>query len=270
MSERFLGLAKKILDEIITLAKQGRHPPRDQEGMAALEQEMVRALTALQELLLGPIDKGARDLGWWEDAVIDRLTNCFNAAHDLAFWTCRSGSRLVGKEDDEDECEHKYQRVWDQLPGEKWEDGHTTRLKTVNAVWEAVAEMFGQSSTELRPKGPSPSDKPSGPKKYLTRWQEILSVLGLDNNDTDKAKVRTLNEHYDGPIKMPKKGGQPRVDQAKLLAWWDGLEDRWSELGQKADNVKATTQASHNYGRGGTVVPGISGEEKKRRSKRPR
>src|SRR5689334_18802359 len=102
MLHQFLHLARKILGEVITLAEQGRQPPADQAGMAVLEQKVVRALTALQEVLLGPIDKAARDLGWFEDVVIERHTNCFNAAHELVYWTCRRVSTPVNE--GEDEC----------------------------------------------------------------------------------------------------------------------------------------------------------------------
>jgi hypothetical protein len=104
------------------------------------------------------------------------------------------------------------------------------------------------------------------PPEYLTCWREILGALHLANNSTNQAKVRNFIKHYGGPIKLPQKGGQPKVTKDKLLEWWNQLETRWSTSGEGM-NSAATLEDQHNYGKTGTVVPQISGHVKKRRKR---
>ena len=55
------------------------------------------------------------------------------------------------------------------------------------------------------------------------------------------------------------------MDKAKLLEWWNGLEQKFRDEKQRQRDAKATTAAQHPYGQGGIVAPGISGGVKKRR-----
>ncbi|MBN2292339.1 MAG: hypothetical protein JXM70_07940 [Pirellulales bacterium] len=114
------------------------------------------------------------------------------------------------------------------------------------------------SSTEIPPA-----------KQYLTSWREILIALSLTNNKEDREKVRSLNDKYAGPIVTPKQGAQPKVDRARLIEWWNGLESQWATgaMGSnRANNTTAMVQQKYDYGKNGTVIPDISGGVKRRRS----
>jgi len=102
------------------------------------------------------------------------------------------------------------------------------------------------------------------PVVYLFSWREILATLELRNEAENRRRVRRLNDLEEGPILFPRRGGQPKVSRAKLLAWWDRLEERWAELWHRRQDKAATVQATHPYGRTARVVPGISGSIRRR------
>lgn len=106
--------------------------------------------------------------------------------------------------------------------------------------------------------------------EMLFGWQEILDVLGRDNERRDRDRIRDLNETTSGPIAFPKlKGGQPQVPKAALVEWWnlqmqahdDAAEDRRRNDAEIAANISA----EHDYGRSGTVLPEISGSKRSRK-----
>jgi hypothetical protein len=97
-------------------------------------------------------------------------------------------------------------------------------------------------------------------------WREILDAVGQPNDDEMRNRVRNLNDIHDGPIIFGGRGSQPKVEQSKLIKWWNGLEDRFHELAARVVDKKATVAAKHNYGRDDTVVPDIAGHEKQRRT----
>jgi hypothetical protein len=104
------------------------------------------------------------------------------------------------------------------------------------------------------------------PKIYLTNWRDILVALGhKGSNKEDRERVRNLNTQYGGPIIFPGQGAQPKVDKAKLIEWWNGLEAQWEVGFNRERDVMPTVSDQHSYGKAGTVVPGISGGVKKRR-----
>jgi len=105
------------------------------------------------------------------------------------------------------------------------------------------------------------------PKQYLFGWPEILDALGRKDSKEERARIKRLNELHVGPIITPGKGGQPKVDKVTLLEWWNGLEERFAEVAQRRADAQATIQAGHEYGRDGRVLPDISGDEKRRRTK---
>jgi len=106
------------------------------------------------------------------------------------------------------------------------------------------------------------------PVEYLMNWRAILDALKLPNDEESRGKVRRLNEQFDGPIIISTQGSQPKVSKAKLLTWWNGLEDRFEELKQRRADRDGTVAEHFSYGETGTVFPGISGGEKKRREDR--
>jgi hypothetical protein len=118
------------------------------------------------------------------------------------------------------------------------------------------------------PKIQRPPDRESGDQevtRYLTSWREILIALGMRNDREDREKVRNLNTHYAGPIAIPKRGAQPKVDQEKLIAWWNGLEAQWTAGYQRGRDAKATAEVQLPYGREGIMAPEIGGVKKRRK-----
>jgi hypothetical protein len=89
----------------------------------------------------------------------------------------------------------------------------------------------------------------------------------MENNSENQRRARDLNAKYEGPITLPGRGDQPRVNRDKLLTWWNGLEERFQEIKQKQIDTQATIQDQHDYGRDGKVLPDIAGHVKKRRGK---
>jgi hypothetical protein len=112
---------------------------------------------------------------------------------------------------------------------------------------------------------------PAAPAEYLLSWRAILGAVGMKNTIADRQQLRTLNNKYEGPIIMPERGGQPKVDKGKLRPWWDGLESRWVEDRKEAEEKRRdreeATGERHSYGRNGEIVPDIGGHVKKRRTK---
>jgi len=68
----------------------------------------------------------------------------------------------------------------------------------------------------------------AAPVEWLFRWDQILPALKRKGED-ERRRIARLNENFKGPI-IPagKQGGQPMVDKAKLLTWWNALADRVS------------------------------------------
>ena len=110
------------------------------------------------------------------------------------------------------------------------------------------------------------STKPPPPKVYFTSWRELLLALDLKNTAEMQNKVRSLNKSHDGPIVLPRKGSQPKVERSVLLEWWNGLQDRFEVIRGRESDAAATTQNQHAHGKSGIVVPDIGGSIKKRRS----
>jgi hypothetical protein len=113
---------------------------------------------------------------------------------------------------------------------------------------------------------PPPAVHFTTPAVLFTSWGEILAELGLKSGD--KRKVVNLHRETPGPIVMPPKGGQPRVERNALLAWWNGFASRWEELKRRRTDRAETLRSSHRHGRDGTVLPDISGSVKRRRKDR--
>lgn len=139
---------------------------------------------------------------------------------------------------------------------------HEHRLADLNSIEAALKLLIEEGAPALRPNAIR-EDGP--PKQYLFSWPEILSALNLKNNEADRDRVRRLHDSHGGPIAMPERGAQPKVEKGALLTWWNDLEKRWHELRQREADRQGTIQPSHPYGREGTVYPELSGSERKRR-----
>ena len=114
----------------------------------------------------------------------------------------------------------------------------------------------------------SDNDKPGLPKPQLFSWREILLSLGLPNTEENRGRIRRLNKNCDGPIVLPRRGGQPFVATNKLMQWWNSLESRVDELSQRTRDRIATVESTYDYGRTGKVIPEISGSVKRRRQRK--
>ena len=107
------------------------------------------------------------------------------------------------------------------------------------------------------------------PAVYLLSWRDILDALAMKNNDENRRRVRDLNDRYEGPIIPPEQGGQPKVNKAKLLQWWEDLERQFAAKTQKDIDKQATGDEQYSYGKDGKVVPDIGGHVKKGRRRKP-
>jgi hypothetical protein len=105
------------------------------------------------------------------------------------------------------------------------------------------------------------------PKALLFGWAEILDAVGRVDDDSTRSLIARLNKETNGPIQV-KQGGKVTADKAKLIPWWNDLENRFSESEQRAQNRDATVSESYGYGKEGEVVPDIGGHVQKRRGKR--
>jgi hypothetical protein len=128
----------------------------------------------------------------------------------------------------------------------------------------AMENHDGSAPQAVMAQAPAPQHTPN---QYLMSWREILDALEMKNNPENQRRVREANQRFEGPIALPKKGGQPRVNKATLLTWWNRLEIKFMTQGE-GNNTQATVEAQHAYGREGTVVPDISGHVLKRHGKK--
>jgi hypothetical protein len=134
-----------------------------------------------------------------------------------------------------------------------------------------TGKSAGHSPSPASPQSPPPAAQPVGtlpaqsdrakPIDWLTNWQSIAVALERQNTKSTRQTIRRLNNSFDGPIRLPQQWGQPRVDRAKLIAWWNGLEQMTDERRQRQRDSQATVEEQHPFGRDGMVAPGVSGSE---------
>jgi hypothetical protein len=170
---------------------------------------------------------------------------------------------------------------WGLLEGEfALATGKTQVEINATPIAEIVAHfrpgVARQSESAIPPasEGTTTNTKPFIP---LTSWAEIISAINesLDkphfaNDEGTRTKIRSINETYHGPIRLPNgKGQQPSVNKTALLEWWATLVDKYDarrdEDARHAKDTAATVESKHNYAATGTVVPDIAGSEKRRR-----
>jgi hypothetical protein len=112
----------------------------------------------------------------------------------------------------------------------------------------------------------------------LTGWSEIIAALNeplgedpLRDNAKTRAMIRKLNTRFNGPVVLPEgQGKHPEVDKYVLLEWWSPLwehyDSRVEEAEQESESARGTVAAMHPFSRTGTVVPGIHGYVKPRKT----
>jgi len=168
-----------------------------------------------------------------------------------------------------------YQKAWHvlrELDGGKAPVDLAVDPLTLMNVWGYIGSEQRAVETAINAASdgdPDPKGEADPPKTYLHNWREILVTLEMKNNSETRDKVRRLNDLYDGPI-IPalKQGGQPMAERGKLLDWWNRLETMIEDQRNQAKGSLAEAKEQYDYGRTGTVAPGISGEIRQRRSDR--
>jgi hypothetical protein len=148
---------------------------------------------------------------------------------------------------------------------------HQTGLRLGSGEEQLAPAQSKDSQAPPSPRQGNGEETPvltSTPAQYLLSWREILDALDLPNNAENQRRVRAMNKQFDGPIALPKQGGQPKVSKDKLMSWWNHLENCFREGAQKDADTRATLDDQHDYGRNERVLPNISGHVKKRRGKK--
>lgn len=107
----------------------------------------------------------------------------------------------------------------------------------------------------------------SAAKNYLWGWVEIAKELGQKNDETFQRRLRDMHDRIPSPIVFRGQGSPPMVDRAKLIEWWNSLEERLQELTQMTSDRRATTKAAYPHGRNEIVLPDLKGHVKRRRGK---
>jgi hypothetical protein len=135
-----------------------------------------------------------------------------------------------------------------------------------------LCAVDGQILDELLKAVPVVTPLPSPPKRKLMGWPEILDYVQRSYDRRNQERVGRLNDLFNGPIVMPKKGGQPFVDAEKLSDWWNQLDERLAEAREEErreqENIQETLRESYPHGRNGTVLPNLAGHIKGRRTKK--
>jgi hypothetical protein len=179
-------------------------------------------------------------------------------------WANEVGARIVSKRRrDGSRAEHLQ-----QTPAELETHVSATESQVPQAAKPGQSEENGgETLSSVAPAALTTPDPPvlPVPVQYLTSWREILVALGMKDNKEDQEKVKKLNKTYNGPIATPKQGAQPKVDKAKLIKWWNGLDQKFQDSQQRQRDTKATAAAQHPYGQAGVVAPDMGGGVKKRR-----
>jgi hypothetical protein len=109
---------------------------------------------------------------------------------------------------------------------------------------------------------PKPPPRQLVPLKKLHDWDAICEAVGHPTNDKDTLK--RLARRADSPIQT-KRGSPPMVEREALIKWWNALTLETQESENQRLGREASVSTSYRYGRDGTVLPEISGHEKKRR-----
>lgn len=78
--------------------------------------------------------------------------------------------------------------------------------------------------------------------KKLIGWADILAAIGVENSKAIQRQIKRFNEDFDGPIRWVKK--RPMVNHAKLLHWWETLEQRASQNREDRRSIAALADAN--------------------------
>jgi len=150
-----------------------------------------------------------------------------------------------------------------------------SRSRDINSQSDKLDAATGARQSERDKLGNKPQADTFIP---LTSWNDIFAALNEPHGTPvwkstagNRDKIRNLNEQHNGPIIFTEgKGNQPTVAKAALMTWWGGLSDhfdaRIDEQKAEAESTEFAVGDSHNYGATGTVVPGISGSVKAKRT----
>jgi hypothetical protein len=111
----------------------------------------------------------------------------------------------------------------------------------------------------------TPTDPPE-PEKLLRGWRNIAEALG--EKYAQRARIKRLNETFNGPISHLGQGTSPMVSHKALLDWWNRLAIAHQDRANQRAGAKASANTSYNYGRDSVVAPEIGGSHRLRRQRR--
>jgi hypothetical protein len=109
----------------------------------------------------------------------------------------------------------------------------------------------------------SASSNVGPPRKLLEGWRDITKSLGQNYSDRDR--IKSLNQRFEGPIRDRGKGTRPMVDYGNLIDWWNELAIQQEELANKRVGRELSAKVQYPYGRQGTAAPEIGGGIRQRR-----
>lgn len=132
-----------------------------------------------------------------------------------------------------------------------------------NIPADVLHEVAVRDSTQAETRSVE-ATRPAEPVELLIGWLEIIKALGRKDSAEERTAMKQLNKKYDGPI-ITKQGAKTVASRAKLVEWWNSLEQIFLDAANKQRDQSATTEGTYQYGKTATVVPEISGHIVKRR-----
>jgi hypothetical protein len=146
------------------------------------------------------------------------------------------------------------------------------KLLDLEALTERAARLFlnqirkraGRETTPAsRPVAQDDAKKVQQPKRLLTGWHDICAAVEMQYNQHNE--IKSLNKRFGGPIKTTGAGTKPMVYHEDLLDWYNRLAIEAEERANRRKGRQLSAKEAYNYGRDGTVAPGVGGGVKKRR-----
>lgn len=146
------------------------------------------------------------------------------------------------------------------------------KLIDLEALTERAARLFlnqirkwaaRETAPASRPVAQDDERKPQQPKHLLTGWHGICNAVDMKYGQHNELK--SLNKRFSGPITTTGAGTSPMVFKEDLLDWYNKLAVEAEELANRRKGRQLSAKEAYNYGRDGTVAPGVGGGVKKRR-----
>jgi hypothetical protein len=200
------------------------------------------------------------ELGYGVDA--SRLSASASIIRDAVIWESTTNWPDGVPEDDMLVLERAFGRT--RLPNSLSTDDSTYRERDRRhrrQILHSQVKELGKFCREM--KGQLPAVEVP-PVTNLIGWRAILDAVNMKH--TDQRIVKRLNEETNGPIPQAIKGGQPIVDKAKLIEWWNHQSARQQAMANQRLGKQLSAESTHSFGKTGEVAPEIAGSVKNRRS----